>query len=79
VADDGIGIAPSALKQTTAAFSQVRGGLDRHHEGSGLGLHLANRLMLLMGGTLEIDSTLGQGTVVRLRIPGALIEASRAA
>jgi signal transduction histidine kinase len=79
VIDDGIGIAPTALKQVTTAFSQVRGGLDRRHDGSGLGLHLANRLTLLLGGQLEIDSTPGTGTVVRLIIPGALIETSQAA
>jgi signal transduction histidine kinase len=79
VVDDGIGIAPSALNNVTAAFSQVRGGLDRRHEGSGLGLYLANRLMLLLGGKLEIDSTPGAGTTVRLVIPGARIETSQAA
>jgi signal transduction histidine kinase len=79
VADDGIGIAPAALKNVTTAFSQVRGGLDRRHEGSGLGLYLANRLMLLLGGRLEIESAPGRGTTVRLSIPGALIETSQAA
>jgi two-component system cell cycle sensor histidine kinase PleC len=79
VVDDGIGIAPGALKNVTSAFSQVRGGLDRRHEGSGLGLYLANRLMLLLGGKLEIESAPGQGTTVRLSIPGALIETSQAA
>jgi signal transduction histidine kinase len=79
VADDGIGIAPAALKNVTTAFSQVRGGLTRRHEGSGLGLYLANRLMLLLGGRLEIESTPGHGTTVRLSIPGALIETSQAA
>jgi Amt family ammonium transporter len=79
VADDGIGIAPSAMPHVVAAFSQVQGGLDRRHEGSGLGLYLANRLMLLLGGKLEIDSAPGRGTTVRLIIPGALIETSQAA
>jgi signal transduction histidine kinase len=79
VADDGIGIAPQALKNVSTAFSQVRGGLDRRHEGSGLGLYLANRLTLLLGGRLEIDSTPGQGTTVRVVVPGALIETSQAA
>jgi signal transduction histidine kinase/CHASE2 domain-containing sensor protein len=79
VTDDGIGIAPNALKNVVAAFSQVHGGLDRRHEGSGLGLYLANRLMQLLGGTLEIESAPAQGTLVRLTIPGALIETSQAA
>ena len=79
VTDDGIGIAPGALKNVLSAFSQVHGGLDRRHEGSGLGLYLANRLSLLLGGTLEIESTPGAGTTVRLIFPGALIETSQAA
>jgi signal transduction histidine kinase/CHASE2 domain-containing sensor protein len=79
VVDDGIGIAPAALKNIATAFSQVRGGLDRRHEGSGLGLHLANRLMLLLGGRLDIESMPGSGTTVRLVIPGALIQTSQAA
>jgi signal transduction histidine kinase/CHASE2 domain-containing sensor protein len=76
VVDDGIGIAAAGLKNVTAAFSQVRGGLARRHEGSGLGLYLANRLMLLLGGKLKIESTPGAGTTVRLVIPGALIATS---
>jgi signal transduction histidine kinase len=79
VVDDGIGIAPTALKNVTSAFSQVHGGLDRQHEGAGLGLYLAHRMMQLLGGKLEIESTPGHGTTVRLRIPGALIETSQAA
>jgi signal transduction histidine kinase/CHASE2 domain-containing sensor protein len=79
VIDDGIGIAPGALKNVAAAFSQVHGGLDRRHEGSGLGLYLANRLLVLLGGTLEIESAPGSGTVVRLTLPGVLIAASQAA
>jgi len=79
VIDDGIGIAPAALKNVATAFSQVRGGSTRRHEGSGLGLYLANRLMLLLGGRLEIESKPGAGTTVRLAIPGALIQTSQAA
>lgn len=79
IVDDGIGISPAALKQVTAAFSQVGGGLDRRHEGSGLGLYLAHRLMLLLGGVLEIESMPGAGTSVRLTIPEALVRTSQAA
>jgi len=79
IEDDGIGISAASLAGVTAAFSQVRGGLDRRHEGSGLGLYLSNRLMLLLGGRLEIDSAPGKGTVVRLTIPGAILETSQAA
>lgn len=79
VEDDGIGIADSELKNVVAAFTQVKGGLDRRHEGSGLGLYFANRMMLLLGGTLQIASSPGHGTTVQLLLPGTAIETSAAA
>jgi signal transduction histidine kinase/CHASE2 domain-containing sensor protein len=79
VKDNGIGIAESALNNVVKAFSQVAGGLDRTHEGAGLGLHLAHRLMALLNGRLEIESTPGMGTSVRLVLHEAAAEASAAA
>ena len=79
VQDDGVGIAEPALKQVVGAFSQVAGGLNRSHEGTGLGLHLAHRIMVLLGGRLEIESQPGAGTIVRLHLKDAQLEASEAA
>jgi protein-histidine pros-kinase len=62
-----------------AAFSQVAGGLDRRHEGSGLGLYFAKRLIELLEGRLEIESRAGAGTTVRLIAPNCLVHASQAA
>jgi signal transduction histidine kinase/CHASE2 domain-containing sensor protein len=79
VEDDGIGIAEKALKHVVGAFSQVAGGLNRSHEGTGIGLHLAHRIMTLLDGRLEIESRPGLGTTVRLVLPGAALETSEAA
>jgi len=76
VIDNGIGIAPAALPGVTKAFTQVQGGLDRRHEGSGLGLNLAHRLMMLLDGSMEIESEVGAGTTVRLTLRNASVEAS---
>ncbi|MEW5727738.1 MAG: ATP-binding protein, partial [Pseudomonadota bacterium] len=68
-ADTGIGIDPRHHAKAMASFGQVDSGLSRRHEGLGLGLPLSRRLMEMHGGTLELDSTPGRGTVVTLRFP----------
>ena len=50
-------------------FGQVDSGLDRKHEGTGLGLPLTKGLMELHGGTLSISSKKGQGTQVTATFP----------
>ncbi|HVT51577.1 MAG TPA: CHASE2 domain-containing protein [Dongiaceae bacterium] len=79
VEDNGIGIAEKAMKHVMSAFSQVTGGLNRSHEGTGLGLHLAHRIMTLLDGRLEIESRPGAGTTVRLILRDAALQASEAA
>lgn len=69
VVDNGIGIPPDKLPLALAPFGQIDGGLDRKYDGTGLGLPLAKRLVELHGGTMEIDSEPGKGTVVTARFP----------
>ena len=69
VRDSGIGIAPQHLQQIFHAFHQVDGGLARSHEGTGLGLHLTQQLLALMGGSIEVESRPGQGSLFRMRLP----------
>jgi two-component system, cell cycle sensor histidine kinase PleC len=73
VADTGIGIARENLHRLLEPFSQVDAGLERRYEGAGLGLSISRRLAELHGGTLEIDSELGNGTTVTLTWPAARI------
>jgi PAS domain S-box-containing protein len=69
VRDSGIGIAPGQLQQIFEAFRQVDTGLARSHDGTGLGLHLTQHLLALMGGSIEVESRPGQGSLFRVRLP----------
>lgn len=69
VKDTGIGIAPEDMAQALMPFGQVDSALNRHCEGTGLGLPLTKKLVELHGGRLEINSTQGKGTEVWLFFP----------
>jgi len=61
VEDTGLGMAPESLDQIFQAFQQV-GDQKKMAEGTGLGLAISNKLVVLMGGEIQVDSQLGQGT-----------------
>lgn len=66
LSDNGRGIAPEHLPRVFDPFFTTRLGKG----GSGLGLHIVYSLVTeLLGGTVHIDSTLGQGTTVALNLP----------
>ena len=69
VKDDGIGIPASELHRVKEAFYMVDKSRSRKEHGAGLGLSLAERIMMLHKGSLEIESVEGEGTVVRLTLP----------
>ena len=69
VTDTGIGISSQQLNSLFKAFVQADTSITRRFGGSGLGLIIAKTLTKLMGGKLEIYSTLGRGTNVTLQIP----------
>ena len=69
VADNGIGIADNDLPRLGDPFVQAADSYDRSHEGAGLGLSVVRGLARLHGGNLEIASTLGEGTAVRIVLP----------
>ena len=62
VADTGIGIAEADLPTALSTFGQVEAGLDRKHEGTGLGLPLVVALVELHGAVFKLDSKPGVGT-----------------
>ncbi len=74
IADTGIGIHADDLKQVLVPFHQVEGHLNRKHDGTGLGLPLAKGFAELHGGSLELDSTLGAGTTVKVRFPAERVQ-----
>jgi cell cycle sensor histidine kinase DivJ len=72
VADTGVGIGEADLARLGQPFVQVESEYSRSKEGTGLGLALVRALTHLHGGTMTITSTLGEGTSVRITLPGAL-------
>ncbi|HUE09796.1 MAG TPA: ATP-binding protein, partial [Steroidobacteraceae bacterium] len=69
VTDTGTGIPPEALPQLFNRFYRVPGANGRTHEGSGIGLSLVRELVKLHGGSIEVESTVGRGSLFRVRIP----------
>jgi len=62
VRDTGIGIARDKFKAVFDSFSQADTSTTRQYGGTGLGLTISTQLVTLMGGTIGLDSELGQGS-----------------
>ena len=75
VRDTGCGISQEFLPKLFEEFHQESTGTTRSHEGSGLGLAITRGLVELMGGTIEVESVEGEGTVftVVMQRPGHVI------
>lgn len=69
VADTGVGIARENHRRVFEEFSQVENPLQKAVKGTGLGLPLSQRLAGLLGGSIDVDSELGKGSVFSLAIP----------
>jgi two-component system cell cycle sensor histidine kinase PleC len=78
VADTGVGIPKDKLDIVTLPFEQVSSEFTRNHEGSGLGLAITKDLIELHGGTLDIDSEVGVGTIVTVLLPDKVPDARTA-
>ncbi len=69
VEDTGIGITETQMPQLFQAFKHLEDTQQRTYESTGLGLALTKQLVELHSGTIEVDSTPGQGSVFTLFIP----------
>lgn len=69
VRDTGTGIPAAELPKLFERFHRVEGARGRTFEGTGIGLSLVQELVHLQGGAIAVDSTLGQGSTFRVRLP----------
>ena len=69
ISDTGVGIAPDDLQRIGAPFFQAGKTYQRRHEGTGLGLSIVKSLVALHLGELTVQSRLGEGTAVTVRLP----------
>jgi signal transduction histidine kinase/CheY-like chemotaxis protein len=71
VIDRGPGIPAELAAQLFQPFVQGEGSLVKRHQGTGLGLAICKRLVELHGGTIELDTRVGEGTSFRVLVPAA--------
>jgi signal transduction histidine kinase len=71
VSDTGIGIPAAEHERIFEEFYQAKGAQQAKVRGTGLGLPYARRLATLLGGTLTLESTPGEGSVFTVDLPGA--------
>jgi PAS domain S-box-containing protein len=69
VTDTGMGIPPEGLARLFAPFSQVDSGLSRKFEGTGLGLAMVKLLAELHGGSVAVESAVGEGSTFTVWLP----------
>jgi PAS domain S-box-containing protein len=69
VKDTGIGMSPETVDHLFQRFEQADGSISRRFGGSGLGLYISENLAELMGGTIDVSSQEGLGSVFELILP----------
>jgi hypothetical protein len=77
VSDTGIGIPADRLKAIFDPFTQADPSMTRRYGGSGLGITISKQLVDLMGGSIWVESTLGQGSSFHVRLPLQAAEDTR--
>jgi signal transduction histidine kinase len=73
VRDTGIGMNPDGTALIFEPFQQLDNTDKRKYKGTGLGLAITQRLVQTLGGTIEVESKLGEGSTFSVRLPRAHI------
>lgn len=69
IQDSGIGISKNKLSDIFGKFNQVDSSITRKHDGAGLGLSIVKEFTKLLEGTIEVTSTVNQGTTFKISFP----------
>ena len=78
IEDTGIGIGEEFKKHIFEPFTQKHQGARTHYSGVGLGMSIVKKLVDQMKGTIEVDSQLGRGSVIRITLPFQIDRAENA-
>lgn len=69
VTDTGIGISPEKMNRIFDKFTQADGSTTRVYGGTGLGLTISKHIVEMMGGRMQVQSTLGEGSKFGFKVP----------
>ena len=72
IKDTGIGISADKLETIFDPFRQADETMSRKYGGTGLGLAICRRFSEILGGTVDVESVLGEGSVFTVRLPAEL-------
>lgn len=68
VIDTGIGLTDEQQAKLFTSYAQFHGRQNDRHVGTGLGLYISRRLAEMMGGTIEVESRVGEGSMFRASV-----------
>ena len=73
IEDNGIGMSPEFLEELFEPFSREDNSMTNAKQGTGLGLSIVKSMVTMMGGTIEVESTQGQGTTFTITLQFMLV------
>lgn len=69
IEDSGIGIEKGNQKLVFEEFAQANEGIEKKYGGTGLGLSICQKIISILGGTLQLESTFGKGSTFEIQLP----------